>query len=131
MRIKIIQGLIILFIAFLFFGLIYNIFYGYSAQRNRIKKNFILVQGAKILSIGKLPKSSKSCVVVYEFYYNKQNIKNRSVHNVNLKYEANYYYHSFPVVFESNDITNSNILVSQEGFDFFDLKFPDSLSMFK
>jgi hypothetical protein len=115
-------------ICFLFGGLFYSIFFTNFYKKYSIKRNYQIIQGAKILKVNRAPKTYN--VHIIEFVYSVENKEYRSQirNSYSFRKGASFSGRLFPVVVDKSSISNAFIMIKPDDFSYFDLSFPDSLN---
>jgi hypothetical protein len=128
-RIKrvVLMSLVTGFIAFLVFGMAYNLL-NTNIQKKRIRRNMQIVQGGEIVKIERLPKSYKSYSVRFVFNAQGKEYRGAIINAYLFNTKVPLRDKKFPVVYESNNTHNAFILIKPEDFEYFDIPFPDSLN---
>ncbi|MBL7718753.1 MAG: hypothetical protein JNL72_07950 [Flavipsychrobacter sp.] len=108
--------------------LIAGVFWTYHLQEKRGKiKNSPSFSTGKVIKFNSVSKRS-SIVIVYQFNLNDKVYRNtKSYTNISINWENKFVGHFFTIVYEPKNPKNNEILITDEDYEYYNLKKPDSL----
>ena len=102
--------------------------YKEKTDKNKLKKNAILLNGVELLKASKVMRSYSIYTCHFIFFYKGKRIETYQRNSIDINIKTSLLVgKSFPIIYENGNPSNTCILISKESFKKFDIPFPDSL----
>ena len=111
----------------------YNSYYVVPKKKNLVRLSQVLSNAGRIVEINSLRRTTEVSAFRYIYHIDGKKYSNKIYLGIKFQSHGSSYLmdRTLPIVYEKDNPDNSWLLIKPEDFEYFDLRFPDSLNWIK